>query len=226
MRTCNCPSCNANISIDDENRDFAFCQYCGSKIMLDDYRSTHRVVDEAKIKQAEIEREIRLKELNMKEAQMKQKNQLRKVLTYIWIASIFVVAGLCIFIWATNEHLGGMLAFCCLFYVGGPIVGGGAYLIFKWLPDRDEDKELILSGGIKLPKSIFPYSEVPFMTVENTLRSAGFTNITTVNMHDVVIGLIQKPNLVESITINGERVKSRNRVYLPTVPIVITYHGK
>ena len=157
---------------------------------------------------------------------MKQKNQLRKVLTYIWIASIFVVAGLCIFIWATNEHLGGMMAFCCLFYVGGPIVGGGAYLIFKWLPDRDEDKELILSGGIKLPKSIFPYSEVPFMTVENTLRSAGFTNITTVNMHDVVIGLIQKPNLVESITINGERVKSRNRVYLPTVPIVITYHGK
>ncbi len=55
MRTCNCPNCNANLTIDDENRDFAFCQYCGVKIMLDDYRSTHRVVDEAKIKQAEVE---------------------------------------------------------------------------------------------------------------------------------------------------------------------------
>ena len=62
MRTCRCPSCEASITIDDESRDFAFCQYCGSRIMLDDYRSTHRVVDEAKIKQAEIDREIRLKE--------------------------------------------------------------------------------------------------------------------------------------------------------------------
>lgn len=79
MRTCNCPSCNANISIDYENRDFAFCQYCGSKIMLDDYRSIYRVIDEAKIKQAETGREIRLKELNIKEAQMKERNRLRKM---------------------------------------------------------------------------------------------------------------------------------------------------
>lgn len=222
MRTCNCPSCGAQLSIDDENRDFAFCQYCGDKIMLDDYRSTHRVVDEAKIKQVEIEREIRLKELSIKEAQMKQRNQIRKILTYIWIASIFAIALLCIYVWTTS---GGMRAFICLFYIGGPIVGGGAHLIFKWLPDKDEEKELIHNGGIRLPKSIFSYSELPYTTVENMLRDAGFVNITTVNMHDIAIGLIYKPNLVESIIINGQMI-NRNRVYLPNVPIVIRYHGK
>ena len=226
MRVCKCPNCNANLTIDDENRDFAFCQYCGSKIMFDDYRSTHRVVDEAKIKQAEFDREIRLKELHIEETQIIQRNRIRKILTYIWIGSIFAVALLCIIVWVAGGEMGGLSAFNCLFYVGGPVVGGGAYLIFKWLPDRDSDKELLRSGGIKLPKSIFPYDEETFVTVESALRSAGFVNISTINMHDVTIGLLQKPNLVESITINGEKVQSGGRVYIPTIPIVITYHGR
>lgn len=226
MRTCNCPNCNANLTIDDKDREFAFCQYCGTKIMLDDYRSTHRVVDEAKIKQAEIDREIRLRELKIKEAQMNQKNQLRKVLTRIWIGSIFAVALLCVIVWLIGGRDGGFDAVTCLFFVGGPVVGGGAYLIFKVLPDKDTDKELLRSGGIKLPKSIFPYDEETFATVESALRSAGFVNVSTINMHDVTLGLIQKPNLVESITINGEKVEHGGRVYVPTVPIVITYHGR
>lgn len=226
MRICNCPSCSASISVDDRNRDFVFCQYCGNKIMLDDYRSTHRVIDEAKIKQAEVDREVRLRELNIREAQINQKNQVSRILIYIWIGSIFAVALLCAFVWATGGDEGGLDAFLCLFYVGGPVVGGGAYLIFKVLPDRDLDREVIQNGGIKLPKAIFPYSDKTFMTIESTLRNAGFSNISTVNMHDVMIGLIKKPNLVESITINAKIVQSGGHVYLPTVPIVITYHGK
>ena len=54
MRTCKCPNCNATLTIEDENRDFAFCQYCGAKIMLDDYRSTQRIIDEAKIKRSQL----------------------------------------------------------------------------------------------------------------------------------------------------------------------------
>lgn len=223
MYVCNCPNCNANITIDDGSSDSVFCQYCGTKIVLDNYRSTHRVVDEAKIKQAEIEREIRLRELNIKEAQIKQKNQIRRILTYIWIGAAFVVALLCSIIWMIK---GNLAAFNCLLCVGGPIVGGGAYLVFKVLPDRDVDKELIQNGGIRLPKEIFPYSEETYMRVESIFRSAGFINITTISMHDVTLGLLQKPNLVEAITINGEDVQTGGRVYMPTAPIVITYHGR
>jgi len=30
--------------------------------------------------------------------------------------------------------------FLMLFYIGGPIIGGGAYLIFKWLPEKENEK--------------------------------------------------------------------------------------
>ena len=65
MKIHNCPNCNATLDLEVNNREFAFCQYCGTKILLDDYRSTHRFVDEARIKEAELECQIRLKELEM-----------------------------------------------------------------------------------------------------------------------------------------------------------------
>lgn len=226
MRTCNCPSCNANLTIDDENREFAFCQYCGAKIMLDDYRSTHRVIDEAKIKQAEFNREIRLKELNIKEAQMNQKNQLRKALIYIWIGLIFAVVLLCLIVLVIGGENGGLLALCCLFYAGGPIVGGGAYLIFRVIPDKENEKELIQNGGIRFPRNLGNLSEQNYVALQQKLLSAGFCNITCANMHDVTLGLLQRPGMVESITVNGENVVSGGKIYMPDVPIVITYHGK
>ena len=226
MRTCNCPNCNAKLTIDDENRDFAFCQYCGEKILLDDYRATHRVIDEAKIKQAEVELEIRLKELKIKETQMNQKNQLRKVLTYVWIGSIFAVALLCLFVWATGGDAGGLYAFNCLFYVGGPVVGGGAYLIFKVIPEKEYEKELVQNGGIRFPKNLGDLSEQNYAVIQQKLLSAGFCNITCISMHDVTLGLLQKPGMVESITVNGEKVVSGRKIYMADVPIVITYHGR
>ncbi len=226
MRACNCPNCNASLAIDDENRDFTFCQYCGTKIQLDDYRSTHKVIDQAKLKQIEVEGEIRLRELKIKEAQINQKNQLRKILTYIWICSIFVVALLCLIVWKTNDTLGGMAAFLCLIYVGGPIVGGGAYLIFKVIPDKEIERELLQNGGVRAPKNLGVLSEQNYVAVQQTLLNAGFYNITCINMHDVTLGLLQKPGLVESVTVNGKPFVFGGKVYMPNVPIVITYHGR
>ena len=59
MRNLICPGCSANLSINDTNRDFAFCQFCGAKIMLDDYRITQRIIDEAQIRRIEMEQENR-----------------------------------------------------------------------------------------------------------------------------------------------------------------------
>ncbi len=81
MRTLKCPNCSASLTIQDDNRDFAFCEFCGTKIMLDDYRSTHRVVDEAKIRQAEVEREIKLKKIELIEKQQIAKQKKIKSLS-------------------------------------------------------------------------------------------------------------------------------------------------
>ena len=57
-RTVKCPSCGAELMVKDDNRDFMFCEYCGTKVRLDDYQETHRFVDEARL----------MKRLEMEEA--------------------------------------------------------------------------------------------------------------------------------------------------------------
>ncbi|MGM9947085.1 hypothetical protein [Floccifex sp.] len=106
MKYFTCPSCGANGSFEKENQDFCFCEYCGTKIMLDDYRSTYRFVDEAKIREAELKNEMYLKELEM---ELKQEELSRKgIKTAFIIALIFVLTGflLILFEWLME----GMLA--------------------------------------------------------------------------------------------------------------------
>jgi DNA-directed RNA polymerase subunit RPC12/RpoP len=87
-----CPECGADISIEEGHKQ-CFCQYCGAKIMIDDGSTTHtyRKVDEARIKEAEVEREIRLKELELElyDKQAKEKNQ--KLSHKYLNAAIFIV---------------------------------------------------------------------------------------------------------------------------------------
>lgn len=67
-----CPECDANLSIEEE-RTQCFCQYCGTKILLDDGGKTYtyRKIDEARLKEAE----VRLRELEIEE---KEKRANRK----------------------------------------------------------------------------------------------------------------------------------------------------
>lgn len=221
-----CPECGAVLNIED-NREQAFCTYCGTKVLIhNENEYIYRHIDEAGIKQAETDRMIRLKELEIEQTQQHHEDHLRKRLTNIWIGSIFAVAVLCIVVWITGGELGGLAAFNCLFYVGGPVVGGGAYLLFKVLPEKDNEKILMKNGGVRIPKSLEPFSEQDVEVVEQALRSAGFRNITTSNMHDITIGLLQKPGKVETISVNGKEITSGGKVYLPDVPIAIKYHGR
>lgn len=218
-----CPECGANLSYE-EGRQEMFCSYCGTKIIMSNENEyIYRHIDEAGIKQAETDRLIRLKQLELEEAQNKQSNHIRKVLTYIWIGSILIIAALCIFVWVRGD---GYEAFLTLFYVGGPVIGGGAYLVFKVLPDKENDKKALRNGGIRFPKDLEPFSDKNYELVQTTLINAGFKNIVCMNMHDIRIGLLQKPGKVESISVNGEEITSGGKVYLPNDQITITYHGK
>lgn len=224
MRSAMCPNCRANVTIKEDNRDFCFCEYCGAKILLDDYRSTHRVIDEAKIKEVESVHNIRMRELDLEEKTKRNYNELSKVLTIIWIIITVVLIVVISGIWLLTEDFAN--AFLALFYLAGPIVGGGAYLIFKVLPEKELEKNISKNGGIKIPKSLHPFKEQNVETMQMVLKNMGFTDVSCVNLHDVKIGLLQKAGAVESVTIDGQTIKSSGKLYLPQAKIVITYHGK
>lgn len=45
-------------------------------------------------------------------------------------------------------------------------------------------------------------------------------------MHDVTLGLLLRPGLVEPVMVDGERIVLGGKVYKADVPIVIMYHGR
>ena len=76
MVSVKCPECNASLSIEEERKQ-CFCQYCGTKIIVDDDSITHtyRKVDEARIKEAEANESIRLRELMFEEKKYADKKK-------------------------------------------------------------------------------------------------------------------------------------------------------
>lgn len=73
-RTVKCPSCGGELTVKDENRDFMFCEYCGTKVRLDDYRETHRFVDEARIQESKDAKELELKKMEFEERKRHEEN--------------------------------------------------------------------------------------------------------------------------------------------------------
>lgn len=102
--------------------------------MLDDYRSTQRIVDEAKLKQAENERIIRLKELELETAKQYQKNASKQILTKAWLAISLVILGICVFQLITEySPVNAMTTFM---FIGFPIIAGGANPPDRWFSKR------------------------------------------------------------------------------------------
>ena len=71
-RTVKCPSCGAELTVKDDNRDFMFCEFCGTKVRLDDYQETHRYVNEAEVQRVKAEKELELKKMEMEEKKRKE----------------------------------------------------------------------------------------------------------------------------------------------------------
>ena len=103
-----CPECNANLSVDGDLKQ-CFCQYCGTKILIDDGSTTHtyRQVDEARLKEAEVQQLLELKKLEIAEQKRLDKKKRLKTLA-------LVTLGLVVAAYIFAEHLDsfGMAAIC------------------------------------------------------------------------------------------------------------------
>lgn len=51
--------------------------------------------------------------------------------------------------------------------------------------------------------------------------------MTCVNLHDLnMFTALVSSDKIDKITINGKAITSGGKIYMPDVPIVITYHGR
>lgn len=74
-RMVKCPGCGAELTVKDDNRDFMFCEFCGTKVRLDDYQETHRFVDEAKVRRVDAFKDIAMKGMELHEKKQEQERE-------------------------------------------------------------------------------------------------------------------------------------------------------
>ena len=101
-----CPKCGASFEID-EGRKTCFCQYCGTKIAIDDginrTVNTNIIRDEAKIK--ELELRAKQLELEAERERLKQKDRKKNLIVNVILISL----GLFVVIFGYNANNSAIL---------------------------------------------------------------------------------------------------------------------
>ena len=218
-----CPECNAVLDLE-ENRKQAFCTYCGTKILINNENEyTYRHIDEAGIKRAETERIIKLKKMELAENKRRaeERTKMLKIIISLILATVGIVMMIVGYIAgdATGDSDSG---FYMLSMVGMFPLMGAAYI---WLFSNNKDAEVGFEGMIRVPASIAGYENKSYNAIEAILTSAGFTNVKCVALNDLTFGVLKKPGMVESITINGNVITAGGKKYLPDSDVVIAYHS-
>ena len=210
-----CPECGANLEVE-EGRTQMFCSYCGTKIiMTNENEHIYRHIDEAGMKQAETDRLVQIKKMEIierKRASAEKAKRTKVLLTVVLV--IFAVLFIGIGFSGNNFGMTMPGLVCC--YV----------LMFMWIKNKDsDDDDLDFGDKVKVPSSISGYENKDVASIEAMFVSAGFTNIKTIPLNDLTVGLLKRPGTVESIIINGKSVTSGGKKFSPDATVVISYHS-
>lgn len=147
----NCPSCGAAIPIQEGTAQIT-CSYCGSKFAItNENEFVYRHVDEARVRQAEIERMIRLKELEMEEKK-------RQIGNY----KIIAVSGV-ILLLALIAGIGHLIGDSGLTYFGliGIEFGFLFMLAFFAMKQKEKKEDINTSNNQPLRTLVFKEELVP-----------------------------------------------------------------
>lgn len=203
-----CPDCGATLPIE-EGRNQMYCSYCGSSIIIaNENEHIYRNIDEAKLKQAEAEKEIKLKKLEIIEKQREASANTKKVKIIISII-LGIIGGI---ITLAGSEIGLLFLFIILF-------------IWGISSDKSDDDDLDLGDKAKVPRIVSDLENMNYQELESAFRSAGFVNIRCVALNDLTFGLLKKPSKVESVRINGENITCDGKKFDKNAEVVISYHS-
>lgn len=99
-----CPECGAQLNVE-EGRPMTFCQYCGTKVLINNENEfIYRTIDEAAIKQAEVEKmKLEIEEKKRAEA-IAQKKIAAKKLGIVTLC-LFLIGLSIVLIFKGNEQI-------------------------------------------------------------------------------------------------------------------------
>ena len=207
-----CPDCNADLSVE-EGRSFAYCSYCGSKVMIhNENEHIYRKIDEAGIKQAETDRLVRMKELEMEE-KMRSKGQIPTYVAY-GIALIFVVVGL---LNLSSSSMTGMW---------GIIIGAYIAMFANMGNKQSRGRQKYIGvDQVRITSQMANPVQMNYHNVVAMYTGAGFRNVTAMPLNDLNLFTLSKNGQVDQVTIDGEADFEEGDVYSKDANILITYHG-
>ena len=209
-----CPACGAELNVNSD-REFSFCSYCGSKIMLNNENEhIYRSIDEARIKEAEIEKMIRLKELEMEEQENARKRKSLAISFAIALAFIIVGGLICL----ANPTFGAF----------GVVIGVyiGLFTYIKSDEKNKKKKNFVGTNEVRISEAMEDYGDKNFVSLALLFRSGGFTNVTEVPLKDLSVFSMSKNGRVESVTINGSDDFEEGDIFPKNSNVIITYHSK
>ena len=205
-----CPECGANLPIE-EGRTQVFCSYCGTKVIVtNENEYIYRHIDEAEIKQAETDRIVELKRLEMVEKRLAHRQKVKKLKIIITI----ILGIIALISYSSGPSMVGVISLFIILYM---------WLLFDKKDDDDDDFDI--DGKVRVPAGIDEYEKKSYKAIETMFRGAGFTNVSCIPLDDLTTGILKRPDMVESITINGNKVTSGGKKFSPHATVVVSYHS-
>lgn len=196
-----CQSCGSDLEVPADAKTL-FCMYCGTKFALDDGSAsfTFRSVDEARIREAEIRERLEVRK--MERADQRRKTTIKAVLIGI---AIFLGIGLLGSIFDSDDSEESEMA-------DSPTSSAPVSAPVKVNPK------------VKAPKSSYELEDSNYKDVVTLFEKAGFTNVKTDTLGDLVVGWLHKEGDVKEVSIDGETDFSKGDRFPADAKVVVRYH--
>ncbi len=228
-----CPNCGANLETETD-KEQCFCVYCGTKLLVHSPGTkTYRIVDEARIREAELMQNRTQSTVSPPPSQRYPDSFEIETANQERIAHAERVSGITAWVFTIICAVAGLILLAVNVPLGISSLTVSLFLLIFHSSivsnaKSSEEEKIILeqNTGARFPDSYGNFSETHYATLLSALQGLGFTNIICESMHDIKIGLLKKPGLIESVSVNGTKISSGGKVYQFDAVIVITYHGK
>ena len=198
MKPVRCPGCDAAITMDLTGRKTVFCPYCGLQIAIDTgEKVVTRNVNKTINKNVNVRKRYTNDAAIAKEKRKTHEN---------WGETLFLVVSLLVVL--------GLLYMCYQVVLG-----------FRASSEarRNEEREKIESGMIQPGQPSEDLIGKDAAVVKEQLESAGFANITMMEIKDTT-WFNKNKGKVESVTIGGKASFWARDYFNPDAEIIITYY--